>query len=113
MGYDWYDGVDRLVWFLEECIERGASAHASIQGMAPSAGDEARARLRAIASSVAPLQLVEDSADLVESDVRALTESIAAAAVDAASDRGSRHVTREDMSTAIDAVGAYPYRSRH
>lgn len=111
MAYEWYDSIDSIVYHLEDCINAAASAHSSMLGVAPSAGDEARARLRKNASSKAPLALINEVEDmkLSESAVREASEAIATAAVNAAVDRGSRHITREDVGAAIVETGAYPY----
>lgn len=108
MGYEWFDQIDAVVWDLEAMIERATSKHTML-GMAPSAGDEARARLRRIAAGLAPLALIDECETLKKSDVTEASEALAAAAVENAVGRGSRHVTREDVGAAIDAGVAYPY----
>ncbi len=112
MAYEWFNNIDQVIWHFEECVERAAGSHRAMLGMAPSAGDEARARLRKLAQSGRPLEMIKDVEDLNESDVRDTSESLAAAAVEHAADRGSRHVTREDVAAAIDSGGAYPYIAR-
>lgn len=110
MGYEWYDDIDGIVWRLEAAIERGASAQSL--GVAPSAGDEARKRLRDSAARLPPRDLVRESEDVQAAAVDKATDALAAAAVKHAAARGSRHVTREDVAAVIDAGGAFPYRRK-
>ena len=107
MGYEWYDQIDQIVWDLESMIESACSG--KMLGMAPSAGDEARARLRRNASALAPLALMDECEKLKRADVTEASESLAQAAVERALGRGSRHVTREDVGAAIDDSGPFPY----
>jgi hypothetical protein len=109
MAFEWYDQIDRIVWHLEECVQQAAQKKNDMLGMAPSAGDEARARLRAVAAAKPPLELIAQVDGLSESDVQAVTQTIAVAAVDLAADRGSMHVTREDLAAAVHECGTYPY----
>ncbi len=108
MGYEWFDRIDQVVWELEAMIESATQQHTML-GMAPSAGDEARACLRRIAGAVNPLALIEECEDVQKSGVSATNEALATAAVDNAVSRGSRHVTREDVASAISAGIEYPY----
>jgi histone H3/H4 len=108
MAYDWYDEIDQLVYHFESCVESAASSR-SMLGMAPSAGDEARSRLRSVAAGLSPLQLIEEVESVTRSDVKDAAKALAEAAVDIASARGSRHVTREDVSAAISSA-SYPFQ---
>ena len=108
MAYDWYDEIDSLIWHFESKVEEAAKGRGMI-GMAPSAGDEARARLRRVAADVSPRELVDEVEKLSRSDINGVVEALALGAVDRAHGRGSRHVTREDVSAALNAEGAYPF----
>ena len=108
MSYEWYDQIDQLGYAFEDAVGQAAASH-SMLGMAPSAGDEARARLRRVAGALTPLDLLAEVEGTTRAEVLAATEAVAKAAVEAAVRRGSRHVTREDVSAAISKVAAYPY----
>lgn len=108
MAYDWYDEIDQLVWHFESCVETGTQSRGML-GMAPSAGDEARAILKRVAGAVSPRELMDEVEGISRSDVNAAARALADAAVDKAGARGSRHVTREDVSAALADAGAYPF----
>ena len=111
MSYEWFNRIDEVVWHLEERIETACREHPGLLGAAPSAGDEARKRLRERAAAKHPLALADDVEDrgLKKKDVDAASDAIAASAVTRAVARGSRHVTREDVASAIREDGGYPY----
>ena len=107
MAYDWFDDVESIVYGLEAQIESAASARSI--GVAPSAGDEARKRLRAVAAGKSPRDLVVEAEKVDQAGVDKASKVVAADAVKRAAARASRHVTREDVGAAIDAVGTFPY----
>ena len=108
MAYDWYDEIDQVVWHFESCVEAAARDRGML-GMAPSAGDEARAILRRIAGALSPRELIDEVEGVSRDDVKSAAAALANGAVDKADARGSRHVTREDVSAALPDVGAYPF----
>ena len=107
MAYDWYDDIDRLGWLFEDEVRQATSDRPESLGMAPSAGDELRATLKQVAA-VPPLQLVSEAETTNRAEVDAMLTAIAIAAVEAAVARVSRHITREDVQTAVRKVGGYP-----
>ena len=107
MAYEWFDDIESIVYGLEAQI--GSAANALSIGVAPSCGDEARKRLRAVAAAKAPRDLVVEAEGVARDGVDKAAKALAAAAVKRASGRGSRHVTREDVAAAIDAGGAFPF----
>lgn len=110
MGFEWFNEIDRVVWHFEAVVERLAGEN--MLGMAPSAGDEARATLRRRSSADgSPLKMLDDVEGLSEADVNATAEALAEGAVEAALARNSRHVTREDVKTALNS-SSYPWVAR-
>ena len=107
MAYDWYDEIDQVVWHFEACVEKAAASRGMI-GMAPSAGDEARARLRQIAGGLSPRELIDEVESVSRDDVKSAAAALAEAAVDNADGRGSRHVTRDDVRSALSGAD-YPF----
>jgi len=110
VGFEWFNEIDQVVYGFEGTVEQVAGA--KMIGMAPSAGDEARSILRRRAGEDgSPRKMLEDVAKLTRGAVEATTEALAGAAVEAAMARGSRHVTREDVQTAL-ADASYPWVKR-
>lgn len=107
MAYEWFDDIESIVYGLEAQIESAASARSI--GVAPSAGDEARKRLRAVAAARSPRDLVLEAESVDSAAVEKASKALAADAVKRAAARGSRHVTREDVAAAVDAGGVFPY----
>jgi hypothetical protein len=107
MDFEWFNDIDRVVWHLEEVME-SAAKKAGLMGAAPSACDEARARLRRNSSGKRPLDLINEVEGFKESDCKAASETLAAEAVDRAYARSSQHVTREDVAGAVGGA-PYPY----
>jgi hypothetical protein len=109
MGFEWFNQIDRIVWDLEAQIESLIfQSHPDMIGMAPSAGDEVRTVLRQNASRMDPTDRTAETETISESEVSEATQSLAEAVVAHATDRTSRHVTREDIAAVI-ASQPYPF----
>ena len=108
MPYDWYDDIDQIGWSFQDGVQQATASRSESLGMAPSAGDELRAQLKRVAA-VPPLQLVEEAESTDRASVAALIIAISTASVESAVSRGSRHITRDDVRAAIQAVGRYPF----